>query len=83
MRLIDADAFECHMQNEWECNEISNGDWIHFREMLNSEITIVPLTTTWLGNYTPYTCKHCGKHADSKTPYCCYCGRKADNYEHD
>ena len=40
MRLIDADAFEQHMQNKWENNEISNGEWIHFREMLNQEQTI-------------------------------------------
>ena len=38
-------------------------------------------TTTWLGSYCPYTCQHCGKHTDSKTPYCAYCGRKAINYE--
>lgn len=40
-------------------------------------------TATWLGNYTPYQCSHCGKYADSKTPYCPHCGRKATNYEHD
>ena len=40
MRLIDADAFEKNMQNEWERNEISNGEWIHFREMINEEPTI-------------------------------------------
>lgn len=39
------------------------------------------LTTTWLGSYTPYTCEHCGKHTDSKTPFCAWCGRKADNYD--
>ena len=33
-------------------------------------------TTTWLGDYCPYTCQHCGKHTDSKTPFCPYCGRK-------
>ena len=38
-------------------------------------------TTTWLGNYCPYTCQHCGKHTDSKTPYCAWCGRRAMNYE--
>ena len=36
--------------------------------------------TTWLGSYSPYTCEKCGKHADSKTPYCSFCGRKAVNY---
>lgn len=39
------------------------------------------LTTTWLGNYTPYQCSHCGKHTDSKTPFCAWCGRRASNYE--
>ena len=38
-------------------------------------------TTTWLGNYCPYTCQHCGHYTDSKTPYCAWCGRRADNYE--
>lgn len=36
-------------------------------------------TTTWLNPYSPYTCEHCGKHTDSKTPYCAWCGRKAVN----
>ncbi|MBR6052010.1 MAG: hypothetical protein IKP68_12530 [Clostridia bacterium] len=40
MRLIDADAFESNMQNEWELGEISNGEWIRFREMINDEPTI-------------------------------------------
>lgn len=40
-RLIDADAFEANMQNEWEHNEISNSEWIHFREMINAEPTII------------------------------------------
>ena len=41
MRLIDADAFEDDMCNLWMQNEISNGDWIGFREMLNSQETVV------------------------------------------
>lgn len=40
MRLIDADAFELNVQNEWERNEISNGDWILFRQLINEEPTI-------------------------------------------
>jgi hypothetical protein len=39
------------------------------------------LTTTWIGNYSPYTCKHCGFHVDSKTRYCPDCGRMASNYD--
>ena len=41
-RLIDADALERDMQNEWEQNEISNGEWIRFREILNDVPTIDP-----------------------------------------
>ncbi len=33
-----------------------------------------PNKGTWLGNYTPYKCDKCGKHADSKTPFCAWCG---------
>lgn len=99
MRLIDADAFKNYVFDEWNQNEISNGDWIQFREWLNDQETIVEyegdinkvivkgeeyhkqLTTTWLGNYSPYTCKHCGRYVDSKTRYCPNCGRRASNYE--
>jgi hypothetical protein len=35
--------------------------------------------TEWLGSYSPYRCGVCGRYSDSKTPYCCYCGRKAVN----
>ena len=38
-------------------------------------------TTTWIGDYSPYQCKQCGYHVDSKTRYCPECGRKATNYE--
>ena len=37
-------------------------------------------TTTWLGNYCPYRCEHCGRYVDSKERYCPNCGRKAVNY---
>ena len=49
-RLIDADVLERDMQYEWERNEISNGDWISFREILNSQPTISPkgiIPTEW------------------------------------
>lgn len=39
------------------------------------------LTTTWIGNYCPYKCEHCGHYTDSKTPFCAWCGRRARNYE--
>jgi rubrerythrin len=38
-------------------------------------------TTTWLGDFSPYTCQHCGFHVDSKTKYCPDCGRRETNYE--
>jgi hypothetical protein len=99
MRLIDADAFEDYVFDEWNQNEISNGDWIQFREWLKDQETVVEfegdinkvivkgeeyykqLTTTWLGNYCPYRCEHCGHYSDSKTPYCAWCGRRATNYD--
>ena len=43
--------------------------------------TIEQPTTTWLNPYSPYTCKHCGYHVDSKTRYCPDCGRRATNYD--
>ena len=39
------------------------------------------LTTTWLGNFCPYRCEHCGRYVDSKERYCPNCGRKAVNYD--
>ena len=40
MRLIDADALELDIQDQWEQNEISNGTWIDFRETLKRQPTI-------------------------------------------
>lgn len=40
MRLIDADAFERYMQNEWENNRLCNEAWVTFREMLKACPTI-------------------------------------------
>jgi hypothetical protein len=39
------------------------------------------LTTTWLGNFCPYRCEHCWQYTDSKTPFCAWCGRRANNYD--
>lgn len=41
MRLIDADAFENYVLDEWKNNEISNGDWMTFREWLRDQETVV------------------------------------------
>ena len=43
-RLIDADEIEADMQQLWIENEISNSDWIGFREVLNGVSTIIPAT---------------------------------------
>lgn len=40
-RLIDAQAFEMFVQEKWEQNEISNGDWMSFREWLRDQETII------------------------------------------
>lgn len=41
------------------------------------DLSTQPPTTTWIGSYSPYTCKCCGFHVDSMTKYCPECGRKA------
>ena len=67
MRLIDADAFERNMQNEWENNEISNGWWIHFREMLNQEQTIDAVEVVRCKN-----CKHASMTIGGQCKYCSF-----------
>lgn len=82
MRLIDADAlYESILIAEmgkvykfcFPCKEM--------QQAIDEQPTIEPPTTTWLNPYSPYKCKHCGKHTDSKTPFCAWCGRRASNYE--
>lgn len=41
-RLIDAEAFNDYMQNRYDNNELTNGDWIDFRLSLKDQPTIVP-----------------------------------------
>lgn len=41
-RLIDAEAFVDYMQNRYDNNEITNGDWIDFRLSLKDQPTIMP-----------------------------------------
>lgn len=48
---------------------------------MDSFMDAMGCVTTWLGDYSPYTCEKCGYHVDSKTRYCPECGRKASNYE--
>ena len=92
MRLIDADA----LKREWLFRGKDGKPYrdvideqttiIEFEGDINKVIVKgeeyhKQLTTTWLGNYCPYRCEHCGHYSDSKTPYCAWCGRKAVNYE--
>lgn len=44
---------------------------------VTSDGEVHTITTTWIGSYSPYTCKCCGFHVDSRTKYCPECGRKA------
>lgn len=73
MRLIDSDALLNGLYNDRPKDV--------FGYIAGFPVADVRETTTWLGNYCPYTCQHCGKHTDSKTPYCAWCGRRANNYE--
>lgn len=94
-RYIDADAFEANMQNEWERNEISNGEWIHFREMINDEPTadVVPVRHgRWIHDGFDFPhgndwihCSECGKRginvpADLSN-YCPNCGAMMEGAE--
>ena len=40
-RLIDADVLESEVFELWKKNEISNSDWIGFREILKEQPTIL------------------------------------------
>ena len=41
MRLIDADEFENYVFDEWVKNEISNSEWMTFRELLKEQESVV------------------------------------------
>jgi len=84
-RYIDADAFEANMENEWERNEISNGEWIHFREMINAEPTadVAPVVHgRWkrVGD-TAWECSACGCISCCNGTYCPDCSAKMDGGE--
>ena len=40
-RYIDADAFEDYVFDKWTINEISNSDWITFREWLKDQESVI------------------------------------------
>ena len=42
MRLIDADALERHVYTEWVNGELSNSEWVDFRQWLKDEPTVEP-----------------------------------------
>ena len=42
MRLIDADALERHIYTEWVNGELSNSEWVDFRQWLKDEPTVEP-----------------------------------------
>ena len=75
MRLIDADAFENYVADEWKNNEISNGDWIQFREWLKDQETVVelkrPITKVMVRGveYIPVVrCKDCKYSEKTSSP---------------
>ena len=85
-RLIDADAFEAHMLHEWVKTEISNGDWVHFREMINAEPTIEERKTgKWIldnlnnGYGMVYHCTECNwLTTNPQYAYCPNCGARME-----
>ena len=85
MRLIDADKLCKDLVSIFKSSNVGrkNGK-TKFSDAIISTILlqppVEPPTTVWVGSYSPYTCLNCNKHADSKTPYCSFCGRKAVNY---
>jgi len=91
MRLIDADALEMNVQNEWERNEISNGDWIQFREWLKEMPTTdaVPVVHGWWiqNDNGTWSCNRCHSWIPDEqhyyARYCLYCGAKMDGGDHD
>lgn len=89
MRIIDADALSAKMyhdafETDSDMQKWDSGCWIRykmFEKNLEDAPTIEPPSTEWLGNHTPFRCKRCGHYSDTRTPYCAYCGKKANNYE--
>lgn len=94
-RLIDADSFELNVQNEWERNEISNGDWILIRQLINEEPTIDAVEVVrgeWIHNPQigwgeTWVCSICGEKTTSsimgkpRYKYCPMCGANMDGEE--
>lgn len=72
------DGTKCSVCNMYMCMHTTDIEHAqNFQKVANADVWYEDTpTTTWLGSYSPYQCEHCGKHTDSKTPFCAYCGRK-------
>lgn len=97
MRTIDADAFDATMYEAWKNNEITNEEWIHFREMIKDEPTIEPqrMRGKWVdghrmrldGTFYWYRmCSECGyerddDNIDMDTNFCPDCGAEMEGAE--
>ena len=78
----------CSLLCDWEVEDIVDDapTIVEFEGDINKVIVKgeeyhKQLATTWLGNFCPYRCGHCGRYVDSKERYCPNCGRKANNYD--
>lgn len=85
MRPIDADKLCQDLMSIFKSNNAArkNSKTAFMDGVLSTILLQPPIeqpTTVWIGDYSPYTCLNCNRHADSKTPYCSFCGRKAVNY---
>lgn len=83
MRLIDGDALKYAIDKRMDDSTDESFSEGLSEAMIEIDFmpTIEPSTTTWLGNFCPYRCGHCGRYVDSKTRYCPDCGRRASNYD--
>ena len=72
-KLIQSDVLKAKLLSEWV---MDIGQVDAFIDKLPGYGTD---TTEWLGNHTPFRCKRCGHYSDTRTPFCAYCGRRADN----
>ena len=77
MQIWYSDAYKAGFNKGYEKAKKEMGRQV----FVTSDGKVHTITTTWLGNYCPYRCKHCGRYVDSKERYCPNCGRKAVNYD--
>ena len=75
MRMIDADALERHVYTEWVNGELSNSEWVDFRQWLKDEPT-VEAASPWhrveeempdeVGSYLVYAPTYIGGSSSAK-----------------